>query len=132
MIEIIKNIFRSFKKEIPEIVQKELLFHFPEAMNIDWYPLENLYEAIFYLKDIEHIAKISKEGKLLEYKKNLWVNEVPELINTTCLNYGEIMSAIIIYSGSETNYEIIIRNKQQQRNMLILDKNGNLIDEFPI
>lgn len=127
MIDIIKNLFKSFKKEIPEIVQKELMFHFPDALNVDWYPLEDIYEAVFYIVDVEHIAKISKLGKLFEYKKNLWVSEVPELIKSNCQNEGEIMSAIAIYYGSEINYELIIRDEQLVRNMLLFDKTGKLL-----
>lgn len=127
MVDIIKNIFRSFKKDAPKIVKKELLFHFPDALNIDWYLLGDKYEAIFYLLDVEHIARISKAGKLLEYKKNLWVSQVPQEIRTICSDYGEIMSAIEIYSDNETKFEIIIRDSQQVRTIFHFDSAGKLI-----
>lgn len=127
MIEIVKNIFKSFKRETPEIVQKQLLLKFPKALNIDWYSIGDLYEAVFYLDDVEHIAKISKEAKLIEYKKNLRESDVPEVIKLYCQNQGEIMSAIVIYSDAEIKYEIILRNTEQIRNMFLFNQSGKLL-----
>lgn len=128
MLEIIKNLFKpSTHKEIPELIEEELLVHFPQALNIDWYSVSDMYEAIFYLSDIEHIAKISLKGKLIEYKKNIKPDDVPSEIKQASLNHGEIMSAIAIYSGKHINYELVIRNNQMLRHILLFNQTGQLL-----
>jgi hypothetical protein len=131
-----KNIFNIFfknnAKSVPGVIKKELLVHFPEAINIDWTSLDTYYEAVFYLEEIEHIAKFSLEGQLLEYKKNLWLDEVPKIISSKAAEHGEMMSAIAIYAGKKVKYEIIIRKKDFNRFLLIFDNFGNLIKNKPV
>jgi hypothetical protein len=125
-----KNIFNIFKnnsKSTPQAVKKGLLMHFPNAINIEWNNSDNKFEAVFYLEEIEHIAKLSPEGILLEYKKNLWLDEVPENIGSKASEHGEMMNVIAIFTGKKVKYEIIIRKKDFDRYLLIFDSDGNLL-----
>jgi hypothetical protein len=126
------NIFKSNSKSIPKVVKKGLLTHFPNAINIEWNNSNNSYEAVFYLEEIEHIAKFSSDGILMEYKKNLWLDEVPEIISAKGAEHGEMMSAIAIYVGKKVKYEIIIRKKDFARYLLIFDQEGNLLKNKPV
>lgn len=121
------NIFKSQTKQIPAEVKKQLGKLFPKAKNIEWEVKNKIYEAIFYLKDVEHIAQISKEGILLEYKKNLWPDELPEIIKDNGKKYGEIMNGIIIYKGDELLYELIIRNDKLDRFEFLFNSKGDLL-----
>ncbi len=130
MLDILKNLFKpSNQKEIPELIEDELLAHFPEALNIDWYSVTDMYEAVFYLSDIEHIAKISLKGKLIEYKKNIKLDDIPVVIKEASLKYGETMSAIAIYSGKNVNYELIIRNNEMVRHIFLFNHKGQLLSK---
>ncbi len=122
------KIFKSQAKTIPGDVKKKLDICFPNAINIEWEYKNNIYEAIFYLNDIEHIAQISKKGDLLEYKKNLWPDELPDIIKTAGSTHGEIMNGIIIRRGEEVFYEMIIRNEKLDRFEYLFTKNGDLLD----
>ena len=122
------KIFKSQSKTIPGDVKKQLDNCFPNAKNIEWEIKNNIYEAIFYLNDIEHIAQISKKGDLLEYKKNLWPDELPDIIKTVGRTHGEIMNGIIIYKGEEIFYEMIIRDEKLDRFEYLFSKNGDLIE----
>lgn len=122
------KIFKSQSKTIPGDVKKQLDFCFPNAKNIEWEFKSNIYEAIFYLNDIEHIAQISKKGVLLEYKKNLWPDELPGIIKEAGSVHGEIMNGIIICRGEEIFYEMIIRNEMLDRFEYLFSKNGDLLD----
>jgi len=122
------KIFKSQSKTIPGDVKKQLDNCFPNAKNIEWEIKNNICEAIFYLNDIEHIAQISKKGDLLEYKKNLWPDELPDNIKKAGSVHGEIMNGIIIYRGEEIFYEMIIRNEKLDRFEYLFDKNGDLLD----
>jgi hypothetical protein len=122
------KIFRSQAKAIPKVVKKQLENCFHNAKNIEWEFKNDIYEAIFYLNDVEHIAQFSKGGELLEYKKNLWPAELPENIKQAGNAYGEIMNGIIIYRGQETFYEMIIRNEKLDRYEFLFTKNGELLN----
>lgn len=122
------NIFKSQSKTIPGEVKKQLEKCFPDAKNIDWEIKSEICEAIFYLNDVEHIAKISKKGVLIEYKKNLWPDDLPEVVKIAGSSFGEIMNAIVIFRGEEVFYELIVRNDKLDRFENIYDKNGDLIN----
>lgn len=122
------KIFKSQSKTIPGDVKKQLDICFPNAINIEWEFKNNTYEAIFYLNDVEHIAQLSKKGDLLEYKKNLWPDELPDLLKKEGSKHGEIMNGIIICRGEEIFYEMIIRNENLDRFEFLFSKNAELLD----
>ncbi|GAB1454387.1 hypothetical protein MASR2M47_44430 [Draconibacterium sp.] len=121
------NIFKSQKKSIPDKVKSLFADKFPDAKNIEWEKKVAVYEAIFYLNDIEHIARFSENGLLVEYRKNLWPDELPENIKTTGSTFGETMNGIIIYRGEEILYELIIRDEKLDRYEYLFDKNGEVL-----
>ncbi|HSO85566.1 MAG TPA: hypothetical protein VLQ91_03375 [Draconibacterium sp.] len=121
------NIFKSQTKKIPGEVKKQLGKLFPKAKNIEWEVKNEIYEAIFYLNDVEHIAQISEEGVLLEYKKNLWPDELPEIIKNKGKTFGEIMNGIIIYRGEDIFYEVIIRNEKLDRFEYLFNTKGEVL-----
>jgi len=122
------KLFKKPLKAVPDALVKQLFISFPEAKNVEWEFKNNIYEAIFYLNDIEHIAQISKKGELLEYKKNLWPDELPEIIKKAGKAHGEIMNGIIIRRGQETIYKMIIRNEKLDRYEFLFTKNGELLN----
>lgn len=121
------NIFKSQSRTIPAEVIKQIDVYFSNAKNIDWEIKGEIYEAIFYLSDVEHIAKISKKGVLIEYKKNLWLEELPEKVNIACSYFGEIMNVIVIHRGDEVFYEMIVRNDKLDRFEYLFRKNGEVL-----
>jgi hypothetical protein len=121
------KIFKSQSKAIPGVVKKQLENCFHNAKNIEWEVKKDIYEAIFYLNDIEHIAKFSKKGELTEYKKNLWPDELPDAIKNAGVNFGEIMNGIIIHRGEEILYEVIIRNEKLDRFEFVFKENGEKV-----
>lgn len=121
------NIFKSQKKSIPDAVKSLFADKFPDAKNTEWEKKNAVYEAIFYLKDIEHIARFSENGLLVEYRKNLWPDELPENIKNTGASFGEIMNGIIIYRGEDILYEVIIRDKKLDRFEYLFGKNGEVM-----
>lgn len=120
------KIFQSQSKQIPGVVKKQLEKSFPGAKNIDWEIKNEIFEAIFYLNDIEHIAKILKDGNLLEFKKNLWLTELPEQINNSGGKFGEIMNGIVINRDNVLFYELIIRDTKLDRYVYLFDDKGTL------
>ena len=121
------KIFGSQPVNIPEAVKDGLISFFPEAKNTDWEHKKNIYEALFYLNDVEHIARFTDGGELVEYKKNIWVNELPMMIADQCNKEGEIMNIIAIYKGNDQFFEVIIRDKRLKRKLLLFNQSAELI-----
>jgi hypothetical protein len=121
------KIFRNHKKNIPGIVEKKLIDIFPKAKNIDWERKDELFEAIYYLEEVEHIAQFTETGELIQYKKNLWPDELPEILKTEGGKFGEIMNGIVIYRGTDLFYEMIVRNEKLDRYEFLYDTDGILI-----
>jgi hypothetical protein len=125
---MIDDLFKSSEDYVPEAVTSQLEGHFPHCLNVEWSTIENDFEAIFYVDEIEHIARISAQGKLIEYKKNLKFCDVPSKIKTHCEPYGEIMSAIFICSNATKKYEIITQRPLIIRSLLIFSEEGSLLE----
>jgi hypothetical protein len=128
MKNLFGKIFRNLPKPVPETIQNELHRNFPNAINVEWEPKKNFYEAVFYLDDVEHIAHLSEPGKLTEFKKNLWPAELPEAIAAESRQYGEIMNSIAIFRQEDRFFEVIIRDKQFRRKLLLFDESANLLN----
>ena len=126
------KILRRYTKSIPDKVKSRLELSFPDAKNIDWEDKGHVFEAIFYLNDVEHIAQISGKGELLEYKKNLWPEELPDNIKKECNCSGEIMNGIVITRGQEVYYEVIIRDTKLDRFVFVYNNSGELLDSRPL
>lgn len=126
------RIFNSQSKKIPGVITGQLNVGFPNAKNVDWEIKGETYEAIFYLNDVEHIAKFSKTGELIEYKKNLWLDELPEEVKIAGNAFGEIMNGIVIHRGDEILYELIIRNEKLDRFEYLISKEGIVLKSKPL
>jgi hypothetical protein len=126
------KIFRRYTKTIPEVVFRQLKESFPNAKNIDWEYKDHHYEAVFYLNDSEYIAQISEKGILLESKKNLWPDQLPDNIKSESNCTGEIMNVILITRGDEQLYEVIIRDERLDRFLFVYNITGDLIDSRPL
>lgn len=121
-------LFKNQPKTIPEAAKTKLIAQFPNAVNVEWDVKKGIYEAIFYLDDVEHIALISADGRLKEYKKNLWPNELPEKITAECNQLGEIMNAIVIFEDGKKFFEVIVRDSSLKRKLLLFDESAALIE----
>jgi hypothetical protein len=69
-----------------------------------------------------------KEGSVLEYKKNLWLNELPAQINKSGGAFGEIMNGIVVNRDNVLFYELIIRDTKLDRYVYLFDDKGNLME----
>ncbi|HAM99947.1 MAG TPA: hypothetical protein DCQ26_15205 [Marinilabiliales bacterium] len=123
-----KNLIAGNQSSPPTEVESSLVKQFAGAINIEWYKKEDDYEAIFYLHQMEHIARFKITGELIEYKINIPPTQLPPFIIETITTIGEIMSSVVINQLSKHHYEIIVRNKILQRLVVVLDDKGEILD----
>jgi hypothetical protein len=128
MNNFFKKIFYPAPKRIPKSVLLFLTAKFPNAINIEWEFKDGLFESVFYMNEVEHIAKISESEGVLEYKINLNPTELPEKLYSSEDIHGEIMNVIAIHRENELLYEIIVRDKKLNRTLLLLTSSGELLN----
>lgn len=128
MNKLLKNIFLTPFKHIPEKVKEVLRAQFPEALNVEWDFKNKVYEAVFYVNEVEFIAMISEGIGIIEYKQNLRIDELPAHITKECVSSGEIMNAIAITKEAAIFYEVIVRDKKMVRSALLLNESGKLLE----
>lgn len=127
---MVENSFKLFFKgdvvPEPDIVREAFIRNFPDAINIEWLRIDKIYEAIFYDGSIEKIAKFTENGEWIETMTNLDVTVLDGKVRKSAEQYGEIMSSIEIETEELKKFEIIIRDKQLNRFLLIMSSNGEV------
>jgi hypothetical protein len=128
MSDFLKNVMEGNGISPSEICLQSFNQHFKNAINVEWFNKDDLYEAIFYQNNLEHIAIFSLSGVLTEYRQNLPADYLPEPIKKIALENGEIMNSVLKNKGNSLEYEIIIRDKQLIRYLLIISDVGKIIE----
>ncbi|MBN1951937.1 MAG: hypothetical protein JW801_12115 [Bacteroidales bacterium] len=103
--------------------------NFEGAMNVEWFNRDAYYEAVFYKNNLEFIANFSPEGALLEYRQNLALQYLPEAVRNIAQSKGEIMNCVMKNAGNSLEYELIVRDKDLNRFLIILSEIGKLLKE---
>lgn len=113
----------------PENCLNSLQMNFPDAMNVEWHERSDHFEAIFYKNNFEHIAIFSQDGLLAEYRVNITEDFLPELHRTISNSKGELMNVVMRNKGNSIEYEIIVRDKDLNRYMVVLSDIGTITEE---
>jgi hypothetical protein len=127
MEKFFTSLIKGLSAMPPEEISRSLYANFPEALNIEWYKKEDVYETIFYKDSIEYIALFDNQGVLLEYKMNLPHVFMPEKIKTELEKIGEIMNVVLINKGNCITYEVILRDTELKRSLLLLNEWGDIL-----
>jgi hypothetical protein len=113
----------------PKVVLQSLERVYGKMLNVEWSEEEGFYEAVFYYKDIEYIARFDSNGELQVSKSNLPLHMVTVPIALRALEVGELMNLIEISQQGKVFYEIIARDKYLDRYYLLLEENGTLLEK---
>ena len=127
MKNILSKIFNFSSVTLPPPVKESFSEKFGESINVEWLQTDDFYEAIFYLEDIEHIARFDSTGKIINQKKNLPIHSTPQHIKDKAAEHGELMNVIEICETEIVGYELIVRDESLIRFSLLLNEKGGLI-----
>jgi hypothetical protein len=129
MMNFFSKIFGDSLFSPPEIVKNSLKERFPSVINIEWNKTGENYEAIFYKDNIECIANFDRSGVLIVYKMFLTEGLLPANIKSTMMGKGEIMNVVMINKGNSITYEIIYRDKELVRYLMLFNEIGVILEE---
>jgi len=113
----------------PDVVKNSLKERFPSVINVEWNKTGENYEAIFYKDNIEYIANFDRTGVLIVYKMFLTEGFLPEKIKSTMKGKGEIMNVVMINKGNSITWEIIYRDKELIRYLMLFNEIGVILEE---
>ncbi len=126
MENLLKNIVYSKKSEPPEKVKESFYQCFYNPLNEEWFQLNTNFEVIFYEDELEKIAVFNSQGELIEEKVNLTAELLPARVKMIARNHGELMNIIRIKRKDTISFEIIFRDKELDRYLLLLDIEGKV------
>ena len=127
MKNIFSKIFKFTNVNLPRPVKIAFSEKFGESINVEWLQIDDFFEAIFYLEEMEHIARFDANGKILNVKRNLSIHSIPAPINEKASLHGELMNVIEISEETIVAYELIVRDETLTRFSLLLNEKGGLI-----
>ena len=107
-----------------EEVESAMLRHFANAVNIEWFYENGIYETIFYLDNKEYIAKFDRNANLIDYRVNLPLDLLPVNIEKSIDPEKEIMNLVEIHKNNVISYELILRNKELIRFVALFSQTG--------
>ena len=113
----------------PEFLSKIFRKKFKRAVHVEWSQHHHMYEAIFYIDQIEYIAIFNEDGELVEYKMFLPVEHLPGSVRKCIEEKGEIMTVVMVNQGNKILYEAIIRVDKKLRKLVVLSSLGKIVDE---
>lgn len=122
----LKKIFEGSGVIPPFACLQSLNENFSDAVNVDWYKREDNYEVLFYRNMQEHIALFNLNGDLLEYRQNLSLECLPENITKNAMAKGEIMNSVLRNKGNLLEYELIVRDSDLRRHLVLFSETGDV------
>jgi len=115
----LKNFFKQIIRPVsitpPSACQNAFLKKFKDAINVEWSEKGDLYEAVFYRHNLEHLANFTNVGTLIDYRMSLPAELIPVSVKSHLEEKGEIMNCILINRGNSLVYEAIVRDKNLNR-----------------
>jgi hypothetical protein len=129
MMSFFSKIFKGSVFTPPENIHISFNERFSDVIDVEWSKTGDNFEAIFYKENIECIAIFGSEGFLLEHKMFLSEGYLPEKIKEILHGKGEIMNVVLINQGNAVRYEIIYRDTELTRYVIVFDITGTILEE---
>ena len=126
------NLFTSGDSDVPPVVEKKLRKIFNHPVDVEWMVSGNDFEALFYEKKQERIARFDRAGNLLEVRTNITPLDSSAISNTAIREMGDLMNYIQIQRGGSTTHELIIRKPDLTRVLVLLNDDFEVIREEPL
>ena len=123
------NLFMKTDSDIPASVEKKFRKVFHHPVDVEWINSGDHFEALFYERKQERIARFDKAGNLVEVRTNISPLDPTVIHNTYVREMGELMNYIRIERGGATTHELIIRKPDLSRVLVLLNDDFAVIRE---
>jgi hypothetical protein len=130
MSKFLKKFIRGGRITPPHHIEEEFFRNFIQPLNIEWYFGDQQYEAIFYKDNTEYVAQYNSDGTLINYRINLSVDNLPEVVHSQLNNEEEIMNVVSKVTNMESEYEVIVRDKSLRRYIIHITESGKILSRY--
>lgn len=125
-------LFSGDKKKPDKEIQQKLYDLFPNASHVEWLIENDNYEASFIHEALEKTCQFSKLGDWIDTRINIPIDKTPACLLEFASQNEYIVSLIAIETPIEKTYELIVRDYQNQREIIITDRSGKVIERKKI
>ncbi len=125
--KLFRRLFSADKVKVPDLVKKSFRLTFAHARNAEWTMVGDHYESLFYLDGREQIAHFDPAGAMCEYRVNIPVDDAPKVVLDLARQTGELMNVIRIEREEKILYELIARDKELNRYLILMEGDGALL-----
>ncbi len=123
------KVFRSGSQHPPKKITEHLSARFPQAQSVEWNRHGSLYEAVFFDNDTEMIARFDCDGTLTELRINVAPARIPQFLLDNIAPEFETMNCIEVHVNQSMYYELIIRDNEFRRFLIMADKAGTILEK---
>lgn len=106
------------QQNVPAVVVNAFQQKFPQQSFVEWELKHSLYEAEFEIKNLDHSVYIDTTGKIVRYKQEINVTDLPATVKTSIeKNFKgyKIDDVKKIEENSATTYKVELEKGQDQR-----------------
>lgn len=129
MGQFLKELLKPAGYTPPQACLDAFNIQFGSAVRTEWSEKNDFYEALFYNEGLEHIACYNEEGILKNYKMYLPKELLPLSISSQLSDRGEIMNSVLFNNGHSVQYEVIIREPDSVRQLILFSSIGEILKE---
>ena len=116
--------------KVPSVVLNTVQARFGSVDKIEWEKKAKVYEAEFKMDSVEYSVYVDAAGKLILYKMEIRVNELPQAVSASILNkYGgyKIDEVEKIEKDGVAYYEVELDGNGKKDLELIFSADGELV-----
>ncbi|WP_421878993.1 hypothetical protein [Marinoscillum sp.] len=130
--QFIQNLLNGSREQPPASCMDTFRSSFTDAIAQEWSLVGEHYEVVFYRNSLEHTARFTQNGVLLDYRLKLTADLLPPAILKTVRAKGELMNSVLMNMGRSIVYEMIIRDSNLNRYQLELNELGEVLAEHQL
>lgn len=132
--ELYKKYLTEYKHDImaPASLNTTFSNEFPNARDIEWEESTSMYRVEFEIGRQDYKAYYDKDGALVFYKREIYVNELPSIIKNAVLNkYPNFrIDDVEVYNKANVlTYEVKVE-KGDLEYKVMLDDAGTILSEI--
>lgn len=106
------------QQNVPAVVVNAFQQKFPQQSTVEWELKRGLYEAEFEIKNLDHNVYLDSTGKIVRYKQEINVTDLPAAIKTSIeKNFKgyKIEDVKKIEEGSTLTYKVELEKGEEER-----------------
>jgi ribonuclease BN (tRNA processing enzyme) len=118
------------QQNVPAVVVNAFQQKFPQQSTVEWELKKGLYEAEFEIKNLEHNVYLDTTGKIVRYKQDITVNDLPAAINVAIQqNFKgyKIEDVKKIEEGNAVTYKFELEKGKDERKVMF-SADGKIIE----